>query len=66
MKEYGKVPAYDVQAMKSEIYHRGPVAVTINAEPILDYQGGIFDDETADKQQNHAVSVVGWGFDEEL
>ena len=66
MKEYGKLPRNDVHAMKSEIYHRGPIAVSINAEPILNYQGGIFDDESADKMQNHAVSVVGWGYDDEL
>jgi cathepsin X len=62
--EYGRVSS-DVHEIKSEIYRRGPVAVSINAEPIVNYKGGIFNDADADKGTNHAVSVIGWGFDEE-
>jgi len=29
----------------SEIYSRGPVAATINAEPIVKYTGGVFSEE---------------------
>jgi hypothetical protein len=34
--------------MKAEIYKRGPIAIGINAEAILNYQGGVFDDKTQD------------------
>jgi len=49
----------------SEIYSRGPVAATINAEPIVKYTGGIFIDEGYSEQSNHIVSITGWGTDKE-
>lgn len=54
-----------IHAVKSEIYARGPVAATINAEPIVNYRGGIFTSDEYSKQTNHIVSIVGWGNDEE-
>ena len=48
----------------AEIYSRGPVAATINAEPIVKYTGGIFPNGDYDQQTNHIVSIVGWGTDE--
>lgn len=51
--------------IKAEIYARGPVATTINATPLRDYEGGILDDDTASTQTNHIVSIVGFGKDEE-
>jgi len=62
--EYGEIN-YDVHAIMSEIYHRGPVAATINGKPIHEYKGGIFNDVTADKSTSHIVSIVGWGIDKE-
>ena len=59
--EYGQVEGVD-QIMK-EIYTRGPVAATINASPIVDYKGGVFNDDSASKSTNHIVSIVGWGTD---
>lgn len=50
--------------MKAEIYQRGPIVVYLNAEPLVAYKGGIFDDTSAGKEQNHAVSITGWGYDE--
>jgi len=44
--EYGEVSG--VNAMKAEIFRRGPIAIGINAEPVVNYQGGIFDDKSAD------------------
>ena len=44
-----------------EIMKNGPIACGINAEPILDYQGGIFDDDSYSHQINHIISVIGWG-----
>jgi cathepsin X len=54
-----------VQKIMSEIYIRGPVAATINAEPIVTYQGGVYTDDSHSQQTNHIVSIVGWGTEEE-
>lgn len=50
-----------VHKIMAEIYVRGPVAATINAEPIVKYTGGVFTDDSYDTQTNHIVSIVGWG-----
>lgn len=61
--EYGTVSGAD--NVKAEIFARGPVACGINAEPLLNYTGGVFEDsKIADKMTNHIISVVGWGSDE--
>jgi cathepsin X len=62
--EYGIVEN-NVHHIMAEIYARGPVAATINAEPIVKYSGGVFSDKKADRNTNHIVSIVGWGMDEE-
>ena len=53
-----------VHQIKAEIYARGPVATTINANPLRDYEGGILDDASAGTQTNHIVSITGFGKDE--
>jgi len=59
--EYGTYHL-DADAIKAEIYSRGPVAAGINAEPIVDYEGGIVKDHRLiHKLVNHIVSIVGWG-----
>lgn len=55
----------DVDAIMAEIYARGSVAATINAEPIVGYRGGIFTDDSHSTMTNHIVSIVGWGMDED-
>jgi len=62
--EYGMVDQ-DVDKIMTEIYTRGPVAATINAEPIVEYMGGIYTDTEAERMTNHIVSIVGWGMDED-
>merc|ERR1712232_31412 len=62
--EFGTTPP-DVDAIMAEIYARGPVAATVNAEPIVEYAGGIYEDDSESKSTNHIVSIVGWGMDEE-
>jgi cathepsin X len=52
-------------AIRAEIFARGPVATTINADPLRDYEGGILDDDTASTSTNHIVSITGYGKDEE-
>lgn len=59
--EYGMVDEGDVDAIKTELYVRGPVAATVNAEPLLEYKGGIYTDDSKPQQTNHIVSIVGWG-----
>lgn len=48
--------------MMNEIYNRGPItcgmAVT---QEVLDYTGGIIDDKSGDTNQDHSISIVGWG-----
>ena len=72
--EYGEVggdsifdmfadPKEKAHKIKAEIYARGPVATTINANPLRDYEGGILDDDTASTQTNHIVSITGFGKD---
>jgi len=60
--EYGQLDN-DIDQIMAEIYARGPVAACINAEPIVNYKGGIFSDESQSQDTNHIVSIVGWGFD---
>lgn len=66
--EYGMIDADDdnlVQNIMTEIFVRGPVAATINAEPIVEYAGGVFSESHHSTQTNHIVAIVGWGKDEE-
>ena len=52
-----------VHEIMAEIFVRGPVAATINAEPIVEYMGGVFTEEGHPTESNHIVSIVGWGTD---
>lgn len=74
----------------AEIYARGPISCSLNAQPLHTYQvgcaqresnppseaciraecvmtdacfpqGGVYDDDDAEKHTNHLVSIVGWG-----
>merc|ERR1712086_267103 len=53
-----------VHKIKAEIFKRGPVACTVNANPLRDYEGGILDDDTASTSSNHIVSIIGFGKDD--
>jgi cathepsin X len=62
--EYGRY-RYELFATMAEIYLRGPVTASIDAGPIHKYPGGVLWDNPkyhSDKT-NHAVSIVGWGYD---
>jgi cathepsin X len=67
--EYGMIDYENndnvVNDIMMEIYVRGPVAATINAEPIVNYKGGVFTDDSYSQDTNHIVSIVGWGTDED-
>lgn len=48
--------------MMQEIYQRGPIACGVAVPQSLeDYKGGIYCDETGDKNIVHDISVVGYG-----
>jgi len=63
--EYGSYGIFEsdkVHKIKAEIFARGPVAAGVNAEPLVDYQGGIVRDrKILHRLVNHVVSIVGWG-----
>eukprot|EP00977_Amphora_coffeiformis_P023427 scaffold13351_cov200-Amphora_coffeaeformis.AAC.8 len=63
--EYGLIDFDEnvVEKIMTEIFVRGPVAATINAEPIVNWKGGIFTDDSHSQMTNHIVSIVGWGTD---
>jgi cathepsin X len=67
--EYGTYNIFQRDKMHlimAEIYARGPVAAGVNAEPLLQYKGGIVKDTAIwNKMINHIVSIVGWGTEEE-
>lgn len=55
----------DVEAVKAEIFARGPVTAGLWGKSLSDFQGGsIFDDVDAPRTSTHAVSIIGWGVDE--
>jgi len=60
--EYGTLP--DAEAVKREIYARGPVACGVNANELLKYNGGIIDLPHASQEIDHIIETVGWGTDE--
>lgn len=57
--EYGSVSG--ASNMQQEIYARGPISCGIDAQPILNYTGGIV--TMAGDAVDHVVSIVGWGTD---
>jgi len=58
--EYGDV--IGAENIMKEIYARGPVACGINANEILDYQGGVIDMPLKSRMIDHIISIVGWGY----
>jgi cathepsin X len=57
--EYGTL-SLDTDAIMAEVFARGPVAANVNADPIREYDGSVFSDESASKGTDHVVSIVGW------
>merc|ERR1711981_961455 len=48
--------------MGKEIFNRGPIACTVDANPLDEYTTGIVTETS--RSTNHIISVVGWGTDE--
>ena len=49
------------ESMMREIYNRGPIACGVDANPLLNYEGGIIN--LVGGGIDHVVSVVGWATD---
>ena len=64
ISNFGSVKGAD--NMKTEIFQNGPIACGINAIEIEDYQGGVLDIPNARKIIDHIISIVGWGYDENI
>jgi len=62
ISEYGVVNG--AEAMMKEIYARGPIACSVDANLIHNYTSGIY--EGPGNVVNHDVSVVGWGTDDNI
>jgi len=58
--EYGPVPNGGTP-LQAEVFARGPVSCGVNANEILEYQGGIIDMPDKSREIDHVVSVTGWG-----
>jgi cathepsin X len=55
-----------VHQIKAEVFARGPVATGVNADPILEYSGGVVNNTRFwNMMVNHVVSIVGWDVDED-
>lgn len=69
--EFGEIiehhdDAERVKLIKKELYARGPVSATVNANPLKDFMGGkVFNDPSASRGPDHVVSIVGWGLDDD-
>ena len=50
-----------VEAIKAEIFARGPVVAAINGHGLADYVGGIYTNSSSSRKTTHAVSITGWG-----
>eukprot|EP00811_Abedinium_folium_P000424 NODE_10389_length_1355_cov_21.545603.p1 GENE.NODE_10389_length_1355_cov_21.545603~~NODE_10389_length_1355_cov_21.545603.p1 ORF type:complete len:333 (+),score=75.04 NODE_10389_length_1355_cov_21.545603:99-1097(+) len=57
ISDYGSISGR--AAMQKEIYNRGPLSCGIDANPLLNYEGGII--STTGGGIDHVISVVGWG-----
>jgi len=59
IEEFGNIKGEE--DMMNEIYQRGPISCSIDANGLHNYTGGIIHDTTGNFSTNHAVSIVGYG-----
>lgn len=62
--EYG--PVQGVNAMKAEIFARGPISCGIESTPGFEnYKGGVYSEWQLSTTINHVVAIIGWGVDKD-
>ena len=60
VSEYGRVEGID--AIKAEIFARGPVSCTMMVrQSFVDYQGGVYEEDSSPVLAGHIVEIAGWG-----
>ncbi len=60
--EYASVSGFE--KIKAEIYARGPVSASVNANPLHEYSKGVIKGAVCNtKSTNHVVTLSGWGVD---
>ena len=60
VSEYGRVEGID--AIKAEIFARGPVSCTMTVrQSFVDYQGGVYEEDSSPMLAGHIVEIAGWG-----
>lgn len=64
VKEYGTVTG--AENMKKEIFARGPIACGVDADNVRNYEGGVLNVPDGSRNINHVISIVGWGYDDDL
>jgi len=65
--EYVNYNRMDEEKLKRAIYIIGPISVTINVDhSFFEYGGGLYDDNRCVSGTNHAVTVVGYGTNDQL
>jgi len=60
ISDYGSLKK-NVNEIKAEIFHHGPITCEINALPLVNYTGGI---ASGPPNIDHIISLAGWGVDE--
>ena len=58
--EYARLPPFDQEAMKNEIFARGPIVCRVNSIPIKNFTGSGVYIGNSTEDPNHTISIVGW------
>jgi len=60
---FTKLPENELLPLMTALYEKGPIVVSVDAEPWTIYSSGVFDGCHEDATVNHAVLLVGYGKD---
>ncbi|XGW24186.1 hypothetical protein V3C99_005965, partial [Haemonchus contortus] len=61
-KTWYYLPQKDEEAIKAEIFQRGPVHATFNVyEDFASYKGGVYIHTAGKMKGGHSVKIIGWG-----